>query len=73
MIMQPTVYSERKRPFATSAVAIQPIIVNEEGRILLLSSPYRNQPNHWQFVSGALEAEETVLEAALRECEFRVA
>lgn len=65
--MQPTIYSESKRPFAASPVAVQAVIVNEQGQLLLLSSPHRNQPNQWQFVSGALDAEETVIEAALRE------
>lgn len=65
--MQPTIYSERKRPFTTSPVAVQAVIVNEAGQLLLLSSPHRNKPNQWQFVSGALDAKETVLEAALRE------
>ena len=72
MIMQPTIYSERKRPFATSPVAVQPVIVNNQGQLLLLSSPHRNKPNQWQFVSGALDAEETVVEAALREASEEV-
>jgi ADP-ribose pyrophosphatase YjhB (NUDIX family) len=65
--MQPTIYSANKRPFATSPVAVQAIIVNADEQILLLSSPHRNHPNEWQAVSGALEAEETILEAVLRE------
>jgi ADP-ribose pyrophosphatase YjhB (NUDIX family) len=53
------------RQFATSAVAIQAIIVNQYRQILLLSSPTRNQG--WQVVSGALEAGETLLAGTLRE------
>jgi ADP-ribose pyrophosphatase YjhB (NUDIX family) len=66
---QPTVTTAgaRKRTFATSAVAVQAIIVNEQEEILLLSSPKRNQENEWQVVSGALEAGETILEGTLRE------
>lgn len=58
----------KQRQFATSAVALQAIIVNPERQILLLSSPTRNQG--WQLVSGALEAGETLLAGTMREvCE----
>ncbi len=53
------------RQFATSAVAVQAIIVNQNQQVLLLSSPTRNQG--WQVVSGALEANETLLAGTLRE------
>lgn len=60
--------SERKRPFACSAVAIQAIIVNAQEQVLLLASPHRYGGEiWWQVVSGALEARETLLEGALRE------
>jgi ADP-ribose pyrophosphatase YjhB (NUDIX family) len=66
---QPIVYAAgpRKRPFATSAVALQAIIVNHREEILLLSSPTRNKENEWQVVSGALDAGETILGGTLRE------
>jgi ADP-ribose pyrophosphatase YjhB (NUDIX family) len=59
--------SERKRPFACSAVAVQAIIVNEQEQVLLLASPHRYAGEKWQVVSGALEGGETILEGALRE------
>lgn len=55
----------RRRQFAASAVAVQAILINEAEEILLLTSPRRNQG--WQLVSGALEANETVLDGAWRE------
>ena len=53
------------RKFSCSAVAVSAFIVNEEEKILLLSHP--RQKGGWEVVSGALEAQETVLEGALRE------
>ncbi len=64
---QPTIWSVKKRPFATSAVALQAIIVDEKERVLLLSSPVRNASGEWQVISGGLEAGETVLDGVLRE------
>ncbi len=64
---QPTVLSKRGRTFATSAIALQAIIINEKEQFLLLSSPRRNGRNEWQTVSGGLEAGETVLDGILRE------
>ena len=59
-----------KRQFACFAVAVQSVIVNEDEQVLLLSSPTRNKDGAWQVVSGAQEAEETVVESVLREtCE----
>lgn len=58
---------EGTRRFACSAVALQPVVVSPEEKILLLSSPTRNPDGAWQAVSGALEAGETVLEGTLRE------
>jgi hypothetical protein len=49
------------RRFACSVVAVQAIIVNEDERLPMLSSPTRNRPGEWQVVSGSLEAAETVL------------
>jgi ADP-ribose pyrophosphatase YjhB (NUDIX family) len=64
---QPFVISAgpKRRQFATSAVAIQAIIVNQAEQVILLSSPTRKQG--WQVVSGALEAGETLLDGTLRE------
>lgn len=62
---QPVVYTEKKRPFATSAVALQAIIINKQEQVLLLNSPTRNQG--WQTISGALEAGETLLDGVRRE------
>lgn len=64
---QPTIVSKQGRPFATSAIALQAIIINENEQFLLLSSPRRNGRNEWQTVSGGLEAGETILEGILRE------
>jgi len=65
---QPTITdASGKRIFACSAVAVQAIIVNTQEEILLLSSPTRNPDGAWQVVSGALDAQETVLEGVLRE------
>lgn len=55
----------KPRQFATSAVAVQAIIVNQDQQVLLLSSPTPKQG--WQVVSGALEAGETLLAGTLRE------
>ncbi len=53
------------RQFTTSAVAVQAIIVNKTEQVLLLLSPTRNQG--WQVISGAFEAEESLLAGTLRE------
>ena len=64
---QPVIYTEppRKRPFVTTPIALQAIIMNDDEQFLLLNSP-RRQPG-WQVVSGALEAGETILAGTLRE------
>ncbi|WP_420644797.1 NUDIX hydrolase [Candidatus Leptofilum sp.] len=67
MAQQPTIVSQRGRPFATSAIALQAIIINENEQFLLLSSPRRNGRHEWQTVSGGLEAGETILDGTLRE------
>lgn len=54
-----------KRRFACSPVAVLVFIVNEREEVLLLAHPKRK--GGWEVVNGALEAGETVLEAALRE------
>jgi 8-oxo-dGTP pyrophosphatase MutT (NUDIX family) len=64
---QPIVITADPKPrqFATSAVAVQAIIVNQDQQVLLLFSPTRKQG--WQVISGALEAGETLLAGTLRE------
>jgi 8-oxo-dGTP pyrophosphatase MutT (NUDIX family) len=54
-----------KRRFACSPVAVLVFILNEREEVLLLAHPKRE--GGWEVVNGALEAGETVLEAALRE------
>ena len=54
-----------KRRFACSAVAILVFIINEREEILLLAHPKRQ--GGWEVINGALEAQETILEGALRE------
>ncbi len=56
---------ERRRLFACSAVAVLVFIVDESEQVLLLAHPRRQ--GMWEVVNGSLEAEETLLAAALRE------
>lgn len=63
--VQPVMTSVRGRRFACSAAAVVGFIVDELERILLLSSHKR--PGAWEVVNGGLEANETLLEGALRE------
>ncbi|MEZ4642381.1 MAG: NUDIX hydrolase [Chloroflexota bacterium] len=64
---QPTIFSAKKRPFATFPVAVQAIIINDQEQLLLLSSAQRGRAGVWQIVSGGLEAGETILDGTLRE------
>ena len=57
----------RNRVFPAYPIAVQALIIDENDRYLLLSSPSRNGNNEWQVISGGLEADETVLEGVLRE------
>ena len=54
-----------KRQFACSPAAVLVFIVNVDEQILLLNHPRR--PGWWEVVNGALEAQETLLDGALRE------
>jgi ADP-ribose pyrophosphatase YjhB (NUDIX family) len=54
-----------KRRFACSPAAVLGFIVNSHEEILLMSNP--NEEMGWQVVNGAMEAQETPLEAVLRE------
>jgi ADP-ribose pyrophosphatase YjhB (NUDIX family) len=53
------------RRFATTAVAMQAILVNPGEEVLLLHNSTRSPG--WQVVSGAIEAGETLLDGTLRE------
>jgi ADP-ribose pyrophosphatase YjhB (NUDIX family) len=64
-VRQPIITDTSGREFACFPAAVLVFIVNEEEEILLLSPP--NREGEWEIVKGALEAEETILEAALRE------
>lgn len=65
--MTPTVTSVNGRSFSTFPVAVQAVIVNEQGQVLLLYSPHRYAQETWQVISGGLEANETILQGILRE------
>ena len=63
---QPIIPSvDGKRQFAAFAAAVVAFIVDEQERLLLLAHPKR--AGAWEVISGALEAEETVLDGVLRE------
>lgn len=57
--------ADGSRQFACSPAAVLGIIVNKREEILLLAHP--DLGGCWQVVNGAMEAGETVLNAALRE------
>lgn len=61
----PNIQAQSGRLFATSAGAVLAFIIDEDERLLMLAHPQR--PRRWEVVNGALEANETLLEAALRE------
>ena len=63
----PHVTAVAGRQFPTYPVAIQALFVNDDARVLLLSSPRRNRTNEWQVISGGMDANETILEGAIRE------
>ncbi len=54
-----------KRAFACYPIAILVFIVDEQERILMLAHPQRQ--GGWEVINGAMEAEETILQGALRE------
>jgi 8-oxo-dGTP diphosphatase len=60
-----TIVASSGRSFATFPVAVVVPIVNRHGELLLLESQRR--PGLWEPVNGAVEAGETLLEAAFRE------
>ncbi|KAA3658575.1 MAG: NUDIX hydrolase [Chloroflexi bacterium] len=57
----------RSRIFPAYPIAVQALIIDDDERFLLLSSPTRNGHNEWQTISGGLDANETVLDGVLRE------
>ena len=61
----PSIQSSSGRRFATHPAAVVVPIVNTREELLLLESPRR--PGWWEPVNGAVDAGETLLEAALRE------
>jgi len=64
--LQPVIPSaDGHRRFACSPAAVVVFIINQAEELLLLSHPKRN--GAWEVISGALEAEETVLAGVLRE------
>ena len=62
--IQPTVVAENGRVFAAQPAAVFVFIVRDDQRVLLLRQP---GASGWRPVGGAVEADETLLEAALRE------
>lgn len=64
---QPIVVSERQRPFPTYPVAVQTILMDEQMRVLMLTSRPTDPYGGWQIISGGLEGNEAVLAAAIRE------
>jgi 8-oxo-dGTP pyrophosphatase MutT (NUDIX family) len=54
-----------RRQFVCSPAAVLAFIVDQSERFLMLAHPSR--PDRWEPVNGALDAEETILEAVLRE------
>lgn len=62
---QPVIQSENgERAFACSPAAVVVFVVNAQEEILF---GFHKRRQRWEVVSGALEAEETVLDGALRE------
>lgn len=61
----PSISASSGRVFATQPAAVVVAIVNAREELLLLESPRR--PGWWEPVNGAVEAGETLIEAALRE------
>ena len=66
MVDQPKTSSETgDRQFSCFPAAVLAIILNDQEQTLMLTSKVR--PDQWEVVSGALEANETVLDGVLRE------
>src|ERR1700694_1351356 len=65
MQAEPRITSEAGRVFARLPVAVVAIIVDSAERLLMLTSP--GGRGGWEVISGALEANETVMDGVLRE------
>jgi len=65
---QPLIVSENGlRSFACSPVAVVVVVVNDQEELLF---GYHSTRQRWEAVSGALQAEESILDGAMRElCE----
>ena len=63
--MLPTIKDDHGRSYACYPIAILNFVVDSEGRILMLCPP--GDQEQWEVPSGALEANESVLEGAVRE------
>lgn len=61
----PIVIAKSGREFVATPLALVAVIVREDERILMLSSP--RYPDQWEPVSGAYDGDETVIEGLLRE------
>ena len=69
-ISQPIMEDMKGRRFACFPAAILVFLVNAAERVLFLSHPQQN--DHWEIVKGAIEAGETIEEAAYRETKEEV-
>lgn len=68
-----TVDASGKRTFSCFAAAVIVFIIDEDERFLMLSSPgKREREGAWETISGALEADETVLQGAIRETQEEI-
>ena len=54
-----------ERRFATSPVAVLAFIIDDAEQFLLLRNPQRDR--NWEVANGALEADETLVDGAMRE------
>lgn len=64
MAEKPAVVTESGRHFDCVPAAVLVFVVDEQGKFLLLRHPQRTR---WEMINGALDAGETVLDAARRE------
>jgi len=62
---QPTITTGSGRVLPTYPAAVLAYVIDEQERILMLSSP--NSNNGWEPPNGAMDADETPLQAAIRE------
>ena len=68
MSKQPVITAINGREFACTPVGLVIFLMNQEEKILFLSSPSKRKlENTWEVPSGALEAGETILAGVIRE------